>query len=113
MGISPKFDSFVGAFRSFAVSRSSRFFRSSFTLALIVAWVVALPAAASAESVEILAYVGPGAGLGMIGSLLAVLAAVIIGLFGLVLYPITLIRRMLRKSKESQAVADPTQTSAK
>jgi hypothetical protein len=51
----------------------------------------------------VLAYVGPGAGLGMIGSLLAVLATILIAVFGLVFYPITLIRKMLRKPKEAQA----------
>ncbi len=52
---------------------------------------------------QVLAYVGPGAGLGMIGSLLAVLVTIFIAIFGLVLYPITLIRKMLRKPKEAQA----------
>jgi len=52
---------------------------------------------------QVLAYVGPGAGLGMIGSLLAVLATILIAVFGLVFYPITLIRKMLRKPKEAQA----------
>lgn len=62
-----------------------------------------------AGGLQVLAYVGPGAGLGMIGSLLAVLATIIIAVFGLVFYPITLIRKMLRKSKEAQAT-EPDQT---
>lgn len=45
-----------------------------------------------------LAYIGPGPGLGMIGSLLAVLAVVVIGLLGLVLYPLRLFRQW-RRSK--------------
>jgi len=73
----------------------------------------AIPLAASDFSeVSVLAYVGPGAGLGMIGSLLAVLAAVVIGVIGLVLYPITLIRKMLRKQKVTQP-AETGQTGAK
>jgi hypothetical protein len=42
------------------------------------------------------AYVGPGAGLGMIGSLIAVIAVVLIMVFGLIVYPI----RLLRKRRE-------------
>jgi len=50
----------------------------------------------------ILAYVGPGAGLGMLASVLAVLVAIVIGIFGLLLYPITLMRRMIRQRKEGK-----------
>jgi hypothetical protein len=39
------------------------------------------------------AYVGPGAGLGMLGTLVAVIAAVLVALFGLVAFPITVIRK--------------------
>lgn len=42
------------------------------------------------------AYVGPGAGLSIIGSLLAFLAAIVIGIFGFIWFPI---RRLLRKRK--------------
>ena len=51
-----------------------------------------------------LAYVGPGPGLGLIGSLLAVLAAVVLGLLGLVLYPLRLLRQW-RRSRAEQASA--------
>ena len=44
------------------------------------------------------AYVGPGAGLTAIGSALAVLAAIFLGLVGFVWYPV---RRLLRKMKSS------------
>jgi hypothetical protein len=40
------------------------------------------------------AYIGPGAGLGMIGSLLAIIIAVLIVVVGLVIYPI---RRVMRR----------------
>ncbi len=56
-------------------------------------------------SVTVLSYVGPGAGLGMLGSLLAVLAAVVIGLLGLVLYPFMLLRKMLRKRNAAKVAA--------
>lgn len=42
------------------------------------------------------AYVGPGAGLSIIGSLLAFLAAIVVGIFGFLWFPI---RRFLRKRK--------------
>lgn len=60
---------------------------------------------ASHASPTALAYVGPGAGLGMLGSLLAVLAAVVIGLLGLVLYPFMLLRKMLRKRSAAKVAA--------
>jgi hypothetical protein len=48
-----------------------------------------------------LAYLGPGAGLGMIGSLIAIVVVGVVIVLGLVVYPI----RMLRKRK-AQASAD-------
>ena len=54
--------------------------------------------AAIVGGVALVAYVGPGAGLGMLGSLLAVAIAVVVGLLGLVLYPLSLLRKVLRKS---------------
>lgn len=48
-----------------------------------------------------LAYLGPGAGLGMIGSLIAIVVVGLVIVLGLVVYPI----RMLRKRK-SQARVD-------
>ena len=51
------------------------------------------------------AYVGPGAGLSIIGSLLAFLAAIVVGIFGFLWFPI---RRFLRKRKQAaeQVAAD-------
>ena len=43
------------------------------------------------------AYVGPGAGLGMIGSLIAVIAVVLIMVFGLIVYPVRLLRKRRQK----------------
>jgi len=42
------------------------------------------------------AYVGPGAGLSIIGSLLAFFAAIIVGIFGFLWFPI---RRLMKKRK--------------
>ncbi len=71
--------------------------------ASFVAWA-AMAGAASA-------YIGPGAGLSAIGSFLALIAAVFIGVFGFVWYPV---KRMLKKSKAAkleaaaaEAAADP------
>jgi hypothetical protein len=51
------------------------------------------------------AYLGPGAGLGMIGSLIAIIVLGLVIVFGLVVYPI----RMMRK-RRSQSVDDDTQS---
>jgi hypothetical protein len=57
------------------------------------------------QTSPVLAYVGPGAGLGFIGSLLAILAVVFLGLVGLVAYPLKLILRM-RRSRPGGAHAE-------
>lgn len=81
-------------------------------LAGAVLAVTLAPAIASAAPLGLpstLAYVGPGAGLGAIGALLAVLAAVVVGLAGLVLYPMRLLSNWLRgKSEPDAAVAEKT-----
>lgn len=60
----------------------------------IVLFVATLLAAGPA-----LAYLGPGAGLGMLGSLFAVIGAVLLALFGLVILPV----RMILKKRRRQA----------
>ena len=55
-----------------------------------------------------LAYVGPGAGLSMIGSLLAVVGAVLLALVGLVLFPV----RVLVKRRRASAAATTTRADA-
>jgi hypothetical protein len=44
------------------------------------------------------AYMGPGAGLGMLGSLVAVIAAVALAALGLVLLPVRMILKRRRKA---------------
>lgn len=66
--------------------------------AAILAGLVLLPASAQA-------YVGPGAGLGMIGSLIAVVAAVLVAVFGLLLFPLRLLLKR-RKAKAQSPEAD-------
>jgi len=46
-----------------------------------------------------LAYLGPGAGLGMLGSLVAVIGAVLLAIFGLLILPV----RMILKKRRRQA----------
>lgn len=57
-----------------------------------------------------LAYVGPGAGLSIIGSLLAFFAAIIVGIFGFLWFPI---RRMMRKRKAAAAEKAEKESSAR
>lgn len=56
-----------------------------------------LTAAPAVAAEELFAYIGPGAGLGMLGALFAVLAFVALALLGPILYPIRLIRRRMRQ----------------
>lgn len=58
-----------------------------------------------------IAYVGPGAGLGMIGSLIAVIVAVLVAVTGLFILPIRLLLKRLRRSgnRDSQAKAEGSQ----
>lgn len=61
---------------------------------------VALVTLILVHPVVAVAYVGPGAGLSIIGSLLAFFAAIVVGIFGFVWFPV---RRYLRKRKLSKA----------
>jgi hypothetical protein len=53
----------------------------------------------------LVAYIGPGAGLGLIGALIAVVSAVMAALLFVVLWPI---RMMLRKAKATHQQAAPS-----
>lgn len=48
------------------------------------------------------AYLGPGAGLGMIGSLIAIVVVALVVVLGLIIYPI----RMIRKRKARSHLVD-------
>jgi hypothetical protein len=52
-----------------------------------------LAAVALAAAPAAMAYIGPGAGLGVLGALLAVLGGIVVTLFGIVLLPMRLLRR--------------------
>lgn len=57
-------------------------------------------AALTMMSKPTLAYIGPGAGLGMIGSLLAVIVAVIVAVVGIIVYPLRLLRKKREQGKQ-------------
>lgn len=60
---------------------------------IVVAVLAAVPLLAHA-------YVGPGAGLGMIGSLLAVVGAMLLSILGLILWPLRMLKQR-RRAKRS------------
>lgn len=47
------------------------------------------------------AYIGPGAGLGMIGSVIAIVIAVLVVLVGLIIYPIRWVIRRRARAKNN------------
>jgi len=47
-----------------------------------------------------LAYIGPGAGLSAIGSLLALIAVVVVSVFGFIWYPLKRALRLLKSKRE-------------
>ena len=48
------------------------------------------------------AYVGPGAGLGMVASLLAVVGAMLLSIVGLILWPLRLLKKRLRAKNDAR-----------
>lgn len=54
-----------------------------------------------------MAYVGPGAGLGVLGVLLAIITAVLATIVGLVLWPL----RVIKQRRKAAAAADGTEPS--
>ena len=91
--------------------------RSSFLPAMAVLavaiCVVGSPlstAQAAATGPPLVAYIGPGAGLGFLGSLLAVLMVVFLGVAGLILYPVKLAIRWLRRIRATSGSATPLQS---
>ncbi|SHK73631.1 hypothetical protein SAMN02745216_03994 [Desulfatibacillum alkenivorans DSM 16219] len=48
------------------------------------------------------AYVGPGLGLGAIGTILGVLASILLALFAVLWYPIKRLVRKIKRKKEEQ-----------
>ena len=90
-------------------------FLSAMAVLAVAICVVGLPlsaAQAAATGPALVAYIGPGAGLGFLGSLLAVLMVVFLGLVGLVLYPVKLAIRWLRRARANSRAATPCDASS-
>ncbi len=49
---------------------------------------------------DVMAYIGPGAGIPVLGSLLGILSAIILAIAAIVIWPV---RRMLKKKRQQQA----------
>ena len=64
---------------------------------------VAVAIALFAVSSPVAAYVGPGAGLSALGSLFALLAAIVVAIFGFLWYPI---KRLIGRRRTSTARSD-------
>jgi hypothetical protein len=54
----------------------------------------------------LLGYVGPGAGLSMVGALVAVVLVILLALIGPILYPIRLIHSFIRRRRERIAMCN-------
>lgn len=74
----------------------SRIGIAMFSLALAATWYLGSPEAASA-------YVGPGAGLTVIGAALAFLASIVLAVVGFVWYPV---KRFLRGRRDQSVAPD-------
>jgi hypothetical protein len=77
-------------------------------VAVATVWLIGQPIAPAQAADPVsypLAYVGPGAGLGLLGSLFAVLMVVFVGLAGLVLHPLKLMIRWLRRNRSFTGAA--------
>jgi hypothetical protein len=92
------------------VTRKS--FLSSMAVLAVGICLIAVPtsaAQAAAPGPGLVAYIGPGAGLGFLGSLLAVLMVVFLGLAGLILYPVKVAIRWVRRLRATRGSATPLQ----
>jgi hypothetical protein len=80
---------------------------------VLTLFLVALPASAAQAAAplpSLLGYIGPGAGLGFLGSLLAVLMVIFLGLVGLILHPLKLFIRWLRRIRSTSGAAAALQS---
>lgn len=67
----------------------------------IKSFVIMMSAACSFPN-PAMAYIGPGVGLSAIGAFLAVVAGIIVAIFGFLWYPIKRLRRKLKKSNNKK-----------
>jgi hypothetical protein len=90
------------------MTRKSRL--SATAVVVLVLFFVGLPvssAHAATAGPSLVAYIGPGAGLGFLGSLIAIVMVMFLGLLGLILYPLKLAVRWLRRHR-STSIAPAT-----
>jgi len=66
-------------------------------------FLLLLTIAAALASAPALAYIGPGAGAGFIGSLLTTLSVIVVSLLAILVWPIRLIIKRWRKRKAAAA----------
>lgn len=66
-------------------------------------WLLVLMGLLLLATPEARAYVGPGAGITAIGSLLALLAGLLFAIIGFVWYPIKRLRRRRKESQQQEA----------
>jgi hypothetical protein len=66
---------------------------------ILIVLLAAVPLAAHA-------YVGPGAGLGMLASLLAVVAAMLLSIVGLILWPLRMLKKRWQAKSTAQGARD-------
>jgi O-antigen/teichoic acid export membrane protein len=57
-------------------------------------------------STNVFAYVGPGLGLGVLGTIIGAIAAVLLAIFGIIWYPI---KRMIKKKKAPKTKSEEAQ----
>ncbi len=76
-----------------------------FRLFLIASWVFVL-AGVSPEAAH--AYVGPGAGISVIGTVIALVGAILLAIVGFVWYPIKRLLAQTKKSKDTDKAPPPT-----
>ena len=72
---------------------------------------IAVLAICAMTPIEAHAYVGPGAGISAIGSLIALLAGIFFAIIGFVWYPIKRLRRRKKKAQESKALESEVEKS--
>lgn len=70
--------------------------KTTFISIILAAWLTQLPQLAHA-------YIGPGAGLSAIGTLVALVGAVLLAIVGFVWYPL---KRLLRKNNQARHSGD-------
>jgi len=83
---------------------------SSFDLCFVIR--MTMITAGLAMPMTALAYIGPGAGITMIGALWAVLVAIVLTIFGIFLYPFRAMLRRRRADAAAEGAADTPEAAA-